>query len=47
MRFKVSDTGMGIAPETQKKLFKPLPKATRRRRANSAAPVSGWRSPGS
>jgi signal transduction histidine kinase len=44
MRFAVRDSGIGIAPAAQQRLFQPSSRPTVRPRAASAAPASGWRS---
>jgi PAS domain S-box-containing protein len=42
LRFEVSDSGPGVAPEALPRLFRP----TTRLRENTAAPASAWRLPG-
>ena len=44
IRFLVRDTGIGIAPEAQPRIFGLRNRPTAARRASSAAPVSGLRS---
>ena len=46
LRVEVTDTGYGLTPEVQARLFTAFSQGTRRRRASTAVPASAWPSPG-